>query len=102
MSAKILFTLTALLIFVMPLAAQTRSAKVVAENAKLRDMPDFDAATQTDVPFGSIVKVLDEKGAWYVIRLGDRVGWIYGASLLIDPQPSAPAGRKSKHLKANR
>lgn len=62
-------------------SAQVRSARVIAENAKLRETPAIVGLAEGEVPEGTVVTVLDEKLPWYVIRVGDRVGWIHGATL---------------------
>ena len=70
---------------------QTRTARVVAENAILRETPSSTGLGQGDVPEGIVVKILDEKVPWYVVRVGDRVGWMHGATLLLMDNASAPA-----------
>ena len=62
--------------------AQTRTARVIAENANLRETPSTAGLAEGEVPEGTIVKILDEKLPWYVVRVGDRVGWMHGATLL--------------------
>jgi Bacterial SH3 domain len=62
--------------------AQTRTARVIAENANLRETPSITGLAKSEVPEGTIVKILDEKLPWYVVRVGDRVGWMHGANLL--------------------
>jgi len=61
---------------------QTRTARVIGENANLRETPSITASAVGEVPEGMVVKILDEKLPWYVVRVGDRVGWIHGATLL--------------------
>ena|ERR1044071_2315500 len=63
-------------------AAQTRSARVIAENANLRETPSVTGLVEGEVSEGMVVNVLDEKLPWYVVRVGDRVGWLHGATLL--------------------
>jgi Bacterial SH3 domain len=62
--------------------AQTRTARVIAESANLRETPGNTGPVKGDVPEGTIVKILDDKLPWYVVRIGDRVGWMHGATLL--------------------
>lgn len=69
---------------------QTRTARVVAENAILRETPSSTGLGQGDVPEGVVVKILDEKVPWYVVRVGDRVGWMHGATLLLIDNASVP------------
>lgn len=63
--------------------AQTRTARVIAENANLRETPSTTGLAEGEVREGMIVKILDEKLPWYVVRVGDRVGWMHGATLLL-------------------
>jgi len=62
--------------------AQTRTARVIAENSQLRETPSSTGLAQGEVPEGTVVKILDEKLPWYIVRVGDRVGWMHGATLL--------------------
>jgi SH3 domain-containing protein len=71
-----------LLIPCVTTTAQTRTARVIAENANLRETPSITALAEGEVPEGMVVKILDEKLPWYVVRVGDRVGWMHGATLL--------------------
>jgi hypothetical protein len=61
--------------------AQTRTARVIAQNANLRETPSIMGLAEGEVSEGMVVKILDEKLPWYVVRVGDRVGWMHGASL---------------------
>ena len=71
-----------LLIPCVTTTAQTRTARVIAENANLRETPSTTGLAEGEVPEGMVVKILDEKLPWYVVRVGDRVGWMHGATLL--------------------
>jgi hypothetical protein len=62
--------------------AQTRTARVIARNANLRETPSTAGLAEGEVPEGMVVKILDEKLPWYVVRVGDRVGWMHGATLV--------------------
>jgi len=62
-------------------AQALRSARVIAEKANLRETPSFQALAEGEVTVGTIVKILDEKLPWYAVRVGDRLGWMHGASL---------------------
>lgn len=82
-----------LLIPCVATTAQTRTARVIAENANLRETPSSRGLAEGEVPEGMIVKILDEKLPWYVVRVGDRVGWMHGATLVFienatsEPEP---------------
>lgn len=63
------------------MAQGSRSARVIAEKANLRETPTVSGLAEEEVPEGTVIKVLDEKLPWYVVRVGDRVGWLHGATL---------------------
>lgn len=75
-------------------SAQTRTARVIAENANLRETPSMTGLAQGEVPEGTVVKILDEKLPWYVVRVGDRVGWMHGATLLALDNATSSAERE--------
>jgi hypothetical protein len=65
-----------------PASAQTpRYARVISANANLRDTPSVSGGSEQEVEEGTIVKVLDEKLPWYVVRVVNRVGWMHGNTL---------------------
>jgi uncharacterized protein YgiM (DUF1202 family) len=72
-----------LLILCTTATAQTRTARVISENANLRETPSITGLAEGEVSEGTVVKILDEKLPWYVVRVGDRVGWMHGATLLL-------------------
>ena len=41
----------------------------------------FSLFTAQGVPEETLVKILDEKLPWYVVRIGNRVGWMHGDTL---------------------
>lgn len=71
-----------LLVSCVATTAQTRSARVIAEKAHLRESPRTVGLAKDEVAEGAVVKVLDEKLPWYVVRIGDSVGWMHGATLI--------------------
>ena len=82
----------ALLFFLLPVSAQTpRYARVISPNANLRDTPSTTSGTEQEIDEGTIVKVLDEKLPWYVVRAGNRVGWMHGNTIeFIDTETVNP------------
>lgn len=65
-----------------PANAQTpRYARVISASANLRDTPSISGGSEQEVAEDTIVKVLDEKLPWYVVRVGNRVGWMHGNTL---------------------
>jgi hypothetical protein len=81
--STVCFSFFFLLILCVTTTAQTRTARVIAENANLRETPSTTGLAEGVVSEGMVVKILDEKLPWYVVRVGDRVGWMHGATLLI-------------------
>ena len=82
-----------LLLFCLPIAVTAqRYARVISENANLRDMPNVSSTSLLEVPEETLVKILDEKLPWYVVRIGNRVGWMHGDTLefVIASTPAAP------------
>lgn len=67
-----------LLTCVYSVSAQGRTATVISERANLRETPSQDGAVKQEIAIGTTIKVLDKKGAWYVVRTGDLVGWLHG------------------------
>ncbi|MGH9905155.1 MAG: SH3 domain-containing protein [Pyrinomonadaceae bacterium] len=62
--------------------AQTHKyARVISENANLRDAPSNSGASAEVIPEGTLIKVLDEKLPWFIVRVRDRVGWMHGNTL---------------------
>jgi hypothetical protein len=58
--------------------AQVRTATVISERANLRETPVQASKVKQEVAVGTSIKVLDRKGAWYVVRIDDSVGWMHG------------------------
>src|SRR5262245_33904491 len=79
--------------------AQTRTARVIAENAHLRDAPSNTGLAEAEVSEGTLVKVLDEKLPWFVVRVGDKVGWMHGATLLFVDNASTTLEREPERVR---
>ena len=58
--------------------AQTQTATVISTRANLRETPSPLGIVKQEVPIETEIKVLDSKGPWYVVRVGDAVGWMHG------------------------
>ncbi len=79
---KPLFLVIALLTFCLPLSAQSqRYARVISQEANLRDAPSVIGESSEVIAEDTLVKVLDEKLPWYVVRVGNRVGWMHGNTI---------------------
>lgn len=82
MSLKATFCVSLLLLACFCTAhAQGRTATVISEIANLRESPSQTGEIKQEIPVGTKVKVLDQKGAWYVVRIEDQVGWIHGNTI---------------------
>jgi uncharacterized protein YraI len=89
MKHRSLLVLAVLIFGFSSVDAQTRYARVITENANLRDTPSIASGTEQEIAEGSLVKVLDEKLPWYVVRFGNRVGWMHGNTIeFMEPQGS--------------
>jgi hypothetical protein len=84
----------------IPVSAQTpRYARVISANANLRDTPSIAAGSEQEVAVGTVVKVLDKKLPWYVVRVGNRVGWMHGNTIgFIRTEDSASEPRDQPKL----
>jgi hypothetical protein len=79
---KTLLLPIALLTICLPLSAQSpRYARVISQEANLRDAPSVTGESSEVIAEDTLVKVLDEKLPWYVVRLGNRVGWMHGNTI---------------------
>lgn len=82
MKHRLLLVLAVLILgFSISVEAQTRYARVITENANLRDTPSAAGVSEMEVAKDTRVKVLDEKRPWYVVRVDNRVGWMHGNTI---------------------
>jgi hypothetical protein len=80
-SSAICLPFIVLLILCVTTPTQKRTATVIAQNATLRQTPSTTGLAEEEVSEGTTVKVLDEKSPWYIVRIGDRVGWMHAENL---------------------
>jgi hypothetical protein len=94
--------------------AQGRTATVISERANLRETPAQASEVKQEVAVGTSIKVLDRKGAWYVVRIDDSVGWMHGNtfrfgsgsgiqqsnSVLDDDASPSPAANTSRPIRS--
>jgi hypothetical protein len=64
--------------------AQAQAATVVVDRAALREIPSSDEKAKEEIPAGTKIKILDQKEDWYIVRIGDRVGWMHGVTFKYD------------------
>ena len=81
MKIRLLLVLTFFICALPVLAQSSRYAKVVSDTAHLRELPTATSNSLQELPQETVVKILDEKLPWYVVRIGSRVGWLHGDSL---------------------
>jgi hypothetical protein len=82
MKCRLLFLVVFTFSISVPVIAQTpRYARVISANANLRDTPSISSGNQQEIAEDTVVKVLDEKLPWYVVRAGNRVGWMHGNTI---------------------
>lgn len=80
-NSLLIFILFACTVPITVSAQSPRYARVISENANLRDAPSNSGASTEVIPEETLVKVLDEKLTWYIVRVRDRVGWMHGNTL---------------------
>jgi hypothetical protein len=99
---------------ILATAQAPRYARVISQSANLRDAPSVNSASPQEIAEDTLVKILDEKLPWYVVRVGNRVGWMHGDTLEFistgasaprpeqsvspDYTPSTPAARRRENL----
>jgi len=63
-------------------SAQVRTATAVS-GARIYDRPSLIGDARGDVPITAAIRVLDSENDWYVVRIGDVVGWMPAAALRV-------------------
>ena len=91
-------TLCLLLLYVDLANAQGRTATVISERANLRETPSQIGEVKQEVPIGTSIKILDHKGAWYVVRVDDLVGWMHGNTFRYGDAALAPPATNSSSV----
>jgi uncharacterized protein YgiM (DUF1202 family) len=77
-ASRLLLVVILTLAFACVVNAQGRTAVIVSSSANLREAPSQSGEVKQEVAMGSAITVLDQKGAWYVVRIADSVGWMHG------------------------
>ena len=78
MKYRLLAIAVLIVTFQLLVTAQThRYARVISPNANLRDAPAVTSTAAEEIAEETLVKILDEKLPWYVVRIGNRVGWMH-------------------------
>lgn len=69
-----------------------KRAMVITENANLRKYADSKGEVIQTIAKGTNVEWVEQKGAWFSIRIDGKLGWMHGNTIRLLPQtpPSAP------------
>ena len=71
--------------------AQGKPAIVVASGAGLYELPAKSIGAKVEVAAKTPIRILDEKGTWYIVRAADLVGWMKKETIRI--MRPTPTGR---------
>ena len=65
------------------------TAEVISENANLRKTSDQNAEVVLELPQGTSVTVLKQRGAWFLVQAASQQGWLHGNTIkLLDKNQS--------------
>ena len=66
------------------------------------DRPSVIGEKRAEVPMATAVRILDEDGEWYVVRIGDVVGWTEALRWFDKhPEEASAMGRRASALGAS-
>jgi len=71
------------------LQGQIKAASVITSGARIYNRPSVVDDNSHSVPIGTVLRVLDAEADWYVVRIGDVVGWMPSVSLSVSPSGSS-------------
>ena len=60
---------------------RNKPAEVISENANLRKTSDQTGEVIIELPQGTTVKVLKQKGAWFLVQAAAEQGWLHGNTI---------------------
>lgn len=66
-----------LLSVVTCVGAQAQEGVTVIDRAKLRETPSISGQMKQEYPNHTEIRILDQKGRWFVVRIADTVGWMF-------------------------
>ena len=70
---------------------RTSRARIAVDNVRIRSKPSTDSRVKTTVGKGTVTKVLNRKGSWYLLRFPRGTeGWVRGDLLKPIADPVAP------------
>ncbi len=98
--------LTIALLFLPAVArAQGRAAIVIAERAGMYELPARSLGMKVEIANKTPIRVLDQRGNWYVVRVADLVGWMPKSTVRItgssDGSRSEIVSRRSERRRGN-
>jgi hypothetical protein len=69
--------------------AQGKAAIVVSSGAGLYELPAKSIGAKVEVAPKTAIRILDEKGTWYIVRAADLVGWMKKETIrIMRPTPT--------------
>lgn len=69
-----------------------QSASVTAVNANLRGTPSNNGKVVQRVSNGTVLEVIQQKGAWYLVQSAEYVGWIHGNTIRLNDDTDTNGG----------
>jgi uncharacterized protein YgiM (DUF1202 family) len=90
----------------LPAPKKVNTATVISQHANLRDADNASATVIQTVPQDSLVEVIKQQGAWYLVKTETAQGWMHGNTLKLQnyeasvststPQPSTASTLESQ------
>lgn len=77
-----------LCLIVVSVHAQTKYVTVIAINANLRGSPSTSGNIVGAVRKGETFKLIEERGAWYLVETPNYVGWLHGSTIKLASDPN--------------
>ncbi len=62
----------------------SQSATVIVENANLRGTPNQAGRVVTTLSSNSIVEIIKQNGAWFLVQSPEYAGWLHGNTIRLD------------------
>ena len=88
---RFLILLVLLCFFSIGSYAQNRYVTVIVVKANLRGSPSTTGAVVTEVRLGDILKLIEERGSWYLVQSSKYVGWLHGNTIEFGKSTQKPS-----------
>jgi hypothetical protein len=75
---------------ILAIAVYSQTAVVITENANLRGTPTESGKVVETLSQDTVVDVLQQKGAWFLIQSTDYVGWMHGNTIRLSSASVIP------------